>query len=124
MMKSARTLATTAVAGTILSAGLFSSPAQAASQSFTLCVTPLTCASASVTGTVNWTTNTLTATGVNNAYPTATVTVSTTSRITQFSLVRGVRRTFTQTFAATDQTLTVRLCAPVNTCNSVTLTRS
>jgi hypothetical protein len=123
-MRTARNLAMAAVTGTILSAGLLAAPAQAASESFTLCVTPLTCASASVTGTVNWTTSTVTATGVNNTYPTATVTVSTTSRVVQTSLARGVRRTFTQTFAATDQTLTVRLCAPVSTCNSVTLTRS
>jgi hypothetical protein len=123
-MTTVRNLATAVVTGTILSAGLFAAPAQAASDSFTLCVTPLTCSSASVTGTVNWTTNILTATGVNNAYPTATVIVATTSRANQVTLVRNTRRTFTQTIAATDQALTVRLCAPAGSCNAVHLTRS
>ncbi|MEU4621322.1 hypothetical protein AB0G04_15270 [Actinoplanes sp. NPDC023801] len=121
-MRTARNLATAAVTGTILSAGLLTGPAQAA-DSFTLCLPPSTCASASVTGTVDWTAGNLTATGVNNAYTSVTVTVSTTSRVTRVSLARGVRRTFTQTIAATDQSLTVRLCAPSGTCNSVTLTR-
>ncbi|MEV4274883.1 hypothetical protein [Actinoplanes xinjiangensis] len=122
-MARARNLAVAAAAGMTISAGLLASPAQAATDSFTLCAYPLNCSAASVSGSVNWDTNVLSATAVNNSYSSVTVTVTRASTTTRVTVLRGGRSTFTGAIAATDPSVQVRLCPAATTCTSVTLTR-
>ncbi|GIF35912.1 hypothetical protein [Actinoplanes xinjiangensis] len=122
-MARARNLAVAAAAGMTISAGLLASPAQAATDSFTLCAYPLNCSAASVSGSVNWDTNVLSATAVNNSYSSVTVTVTRASTTTRVTVLRGGRSAFTGTIAATDPSVQVRLCPAATTCTSVTLTR-
>jgi hypothetical protein len=122
-MARARNLAVAAVAGMTISAGLLASPAQAATDSFTLCAFPLNCSAASVTGSVNWDTNILSATAVNNSYSSVTVTVTRASTITRLVVQRGGRTVFTGPIAATDPSVRIQLCPVATTCTSVTLNR-
>ncbi|MEU8662689.1 hypothetical protein [Actinoplanes philippinensis] len=122
-MARARTLVTAVVAGTMLSAGLFASPALAATDSFTLCAYPLNCSAASVSGTVNWDADVLTATAVNSSYSSVTVTVATASSSSRTTVLRGGRATFTRAIPAVDPSVQIRLCPVATTCTSVTLTR-
>lgn len=123
-MARARNLAVAAAAGMTISAGLFASPALAATDSFNLCAYPLNCSAASVSGSLSWDTNVLTGTAVNNSYSSIAVTITRSSgTATQFTVARGNQRWFTSPVAATDTRVQIRLCPAATTCTSVTLTR-
>ncbi|MEU4157550.1 hypothetical protein [Actinoplanes sp. NPDC026670] len=122
-MARARNLAVAAAAGMTISAGLFASPALAATDSFNLCAYPLNCSAASVSGLVNWDSNVLSGTAVNNSYSSIAVTVTRSSATTRLTVLRGARGSFTSPIAATDTSVQVRLCPAATTCTSVTLTR-
>jgi hypothetical protein len=122
-----RHLVTAAATGTALSAGLLAAPAAAAvSSSFTVCAWPLNCTAAAVSGSVNWTTNRLTATVSNTAYSSVTATFRTGSATSLLVAPVG-KRTVSSTIQPGDASLTVTLCVPPtlspNPCVSATVVR-